>query len=101
MERRVSAYWFTALAIFYLLDQGLTIQSNFIEVVFADSYTSISEKTSLFNKKFHQCSKDTECNFVVKNVQTNEFKTYKSEKDLPNVKQGLQIWRRENHPGLH
>ncbi len=50
--------------------------------------------TRLFDKIFHQCSLEDDCNFVAKNTNTNSFKKYSHEANLPKDRKTLIIFKK-------
>ena len=49
---------------------------------------------ALFNKHFHRCSLNEQCNFIVRNLKENTFKEVVNLKELPNDKRGHTIWKK-------
>ena len=50
--------------------------------------------TNLFHNRFHQCSIDSECNYVVHYINTNEYKKVEKQSQLPFPKNGCKIWKK-------
>lgn len=50
--------------------------------------------TNLFHKRFHQCSIDDECNYVVQDINTDEYKKVGRQSQLPINQNGCKIWKK-------
>ena len=50
--------------------------------------------TNLFHKRFHQCSIDKECNYVVHYINTNEYRQVGKQSQLPFDREGCKIWKK-------
>ena len=59
------------------------------------------ELTSIFHKSFHQCSKSSPCNFVVKDTTTNKYETHNNESDITQDRRKLIIWKRKSILNFH
>ena len=49
---------------------------------------------SLFDKRFHQCSREDNCNFVAKNLKTSIFSKYVNEGHLPEERKNFIIFKK-------
>ena len=49
---------------------------------------------NLFHKRFHQCSIDKECNYVVHYINTNEYRKIGKQSQLPIHRKGCKIWKK-------
>ena len=49
---------------------------------------------AIFNKYFHRCSLNEQCNFIVRNSKENTFKGVLNLKELPSDKGGHTIWKK-------
>ena len=58
-----------------------------------------STTTSFFSKNFHKCNLNKHCKFVLKNLKTNEHNEVASENDLPQNRDGYQIWKKKEEKG--
>ena len=50
--------------------------------------------TNLFHKRFHQCSVDKECNYVVHYINTNEYSKVRKQSQLPLHRKMCKIWKK-------
>ena len=74
---------------------GFGVQTTFLEVEYASqNVDQIKKAEGIFQKPFHRCSKDVQCEFVVKNVQTNDHQVYSREVQIPSYKGNLRIWKK-------
>eukprot|EP00112_Aurelia_sp_Birch-Aquarium-sp1_P005019 Seg1569.9 transcript_id=Seg1569.9/GoldUCD/mRNA.D3Y31 product=Tenascin-X protein_id=Seg1569.9/GoldUCD/D3Y31 len=55
--------------------------------------------TSFFSKHFHKCSMKKQCQFVLRDLKTNEHREVTSENDLPQNRDGYQIWKKIEEKG--
>eukprot|EP00112_Aurelia_sp_Birch-Aquarium-sp1_P023786 Seg723.3 transcript_id=Seg723.3/GoldUCD/mRNA.D3Y31 product=Tenascin-R protein_id=Seg723.3/GoldUCD/D3Y31 len=55
--------------------------------------------TSFFSKHFHKCSMKKQCQFVLRDLKTNEHREVTSENDLPQNREGYQIWKKIEEKG--
>ena len=51
--------------------------------------------TSLFHKSFHQCSLDDDCNFVARNKETNSYKKFYDQINLPKDMKKYVIFKKK------
>ena len=49
---------------------------------------------NLFHKSFHQCGKDQSCNFVIKNLETEQYGKVGKISDLPTNSTKFRIWKK-------
>eukprot|EP00112_Aurelia_sp_Birch-Aquarium-sp1_P018058 Seg4254.1 transcript_id=Seg4254.1/GoldUCD/mRNA.D3Y31 product=Ficolin-1 protein_id=Seg4254.1/GoldUCD/D3Y31 len=53
-----------------------------------------STMTSLFGRHFHKCNINKQCQFVLRDLKTDEYREVTSENDLPQNKEGYKIWKK-------
>ena len=53
---------------------------------------------SLVYKKFHSCGMKKNCNFVIRNLQSDKYSTASMEQHLPANTEGYNIWKKEQVP---
>ena len=92
--------WPAFLVVCTLLRQGMPVQNIFNEMENSNAKTSSLGNVSIFNEAFHQCSMDEHCNFVVLDLQANEYRKYAAENDLPVDVQSMRIWKK-HFQGIH
>ena len=69
--------------------------SSFVQVSNPGKFDAGNGSSSiLIQKAFHQCSMNQNCNFVVENLNTNEFFEFSSEEALPENRDMLKIWEK-------
>ena len=56
------------------------------------------QAVSLFHKKFHRCGMKDNCNFVIRNLQSDRYSTASMEQHLPANTEGFNIWKKEQVP---
>ncbi|XP_065051088.1 uncharacterized protein LOC135680801 isoform X2 [Rhopilema esculentum] len=77
------------------LSQVIHGEDNRGSAMFEVIHNPYMELTSMFHKSFHQCSKSSPCNFVVKDMTTNKYETHNKEGDITQDRRKLIIWKRK------
>ena len=71
------------------------------EEIFSPASAKDMKLMTMFHKSFHQCGINDGCEFIAKNLQTNEFKTISTEEDLPEDRENHRIWMKKKLQDNH
>ena len=87
------------LLLFRMASHGIVDAARIFyeEISEADGSTIVEEsmkRTPMIHRSYHQCSMKEYCNYIIKNLTSNEFSLYNSEEDLPRKRATLRIWRK-------
>ena len=87
------------LLLFRMASHGIVDAARIFyeEISEADGSTIVEasiKRTPMIHRSYHQCSMKEYCNYIIKNLTSNEFTLYNSEEDLPRKRTTLRIWRK-------